>query len=373
MARGKLRSFAVILAGGRGTRFWPRSRTNTPKQLLDITGNETMLRQTVARIAPLFPSAQTWAVTNIHQAPAVRRQLNRVPMWQVLAEPAGRNTTAAIGFAAIHIRHTIRKTAEDGVMAVLPADHFVADAAKYRAIVRAALQVAEAPGKLVVLGIPPTRSETGFGYIELGGAPKNVGGAKVFAVRRFTEKPPLPTARRYAASGKYLWNAGMFFWRVSTFMDALHRFQPKIHALLEDLAATIGTPRYEQALETIYPRIENISVDYAILEPSTKSKKGPSVSVIPAKVGWSDIGSWEAVYELLAKKAGANVTEGSHFLLDASGNLVWSPRKFVAAIGIRDMVVVETSDALLICPRDRAQDVGKVVKWLEERKREELL
>jgi mannose-1-phosphate guanylyltransferase len=373
MARGKLRSYAVILAGGRGTRFWPRSRIGTPKQLLDIAGDDTMLRQTAARIAPLFPSAQTWAVTNTKQAPAVRRQLLRVPMWQVLAEPTGRNTTAAIGFAAIHIRHAIQKTAEDCVMAVLPADHYIADAAKYRAVVRAAIQVAASPEKLVVLGIPPTRPETGFGYIEIAGAAKAVSGAKVFAVRKFTEKPALPTARRYAASGRYLWNAGMFFWRVSTFMNALWRFQPKIHAMLEDLAATIGTPRYDQALGTIYPRIENISVDYAILEPSTSSEKGPLVNVIPAKVGWSDIGSWQAVYELLAKGAGANVTEGLHFLLDATGNLVWSPRKFVAAIGIRDMVVVETSDALLICPRGRAQDVGKVVKWLEEKKRQELL
>jgi mannose-1-phosphate guanylyltransferase len=373
MARGKLRPYAVILAGGRGTRFWPRSRTTTPKQLLDIAGGDTMLRQTAARIAPLFSSSQTWAVTNIQQAPSVRRQLNRVPIWQVLAEPAGRNTTAAIGFAAIHIRHAIRKKAEDGVMAVLPADHYIADAGKFRAIVRAALRFAEAPGKLVVLGIPPTRPDTGFGYIEIGGAPKNAGGAKVYAVRRFTEKPHLPTARRYAASGKYLWNAGMFFWRVSTFMDALQRFQPKIHALLEDLAATIGTQRYDQAVESIYPRIENISVDYAILEPSTRVGKGSFVSVFPARVGWSDIGSWEAVYELLAKQPGANVGEGLHFLLDATGNLVWSPRKFVAAIGIRDMVVVETSDALLICPRERAQDVGKVVKWLEEKKRHELL
>jgi mannose-1-phosphate guanylyltransferase len=224
-----------------------------------------------------------------------------------------------------------------------------------------------------VLGIPPTRPETGFGYIELGGRAQHVSGARVFAVRRFTEKPPLATARRYASSGKYLWNAGMFFWRVSTFMDALRCFQPKIHTMLEDIAATIGTPRYDRALENIYPRIEGISVDYAILEPSTQQSKGPSVCVIPAEVGWSDIGSWEAVYELLAKRPGANVTEGSHFLLDATGNLIWSPRKLVAAIGIRDLVVVETGDALLICLRSRAQDVGKIVKWLEEKKREELL
>ncbi len=373
MARGKLRAFAVILAGGRGTRFWPRSRKRTPKQLLDIAGTDTMLRQTAARISPLFPSPQTWAVTNVQQAPSVRRQLIRVPMWQVLAEPTGRNTAAAIGFAAIHIRHVIRRTDEDCVMAVLPADHYIADAAQYRTLVRAALHVAQTPGKLVVLGIPPTRPETGFGYVEISGAPKIIGGAKVYAVSRFTEKPPLATARRYVASGNYLWNAGMFFWRVSTFMDALRRFQPKIHTMLEDIAATIGTLRYDRALENIYPRIESISVDYAVLEPSTQHPKGPGVSVIPAQVEWSDIGSWEAVYELLAKKKGANVTEGSHFLSDATGNLVWSPRKFVAAIGIRDMVVVETGDALLICPRDRAQDVGNVVKWLEEHKREELL
>jgi mannose-1-phosphate guanylyltransferase len=372
MARGKLGAFAVILAGGRGTRFWPRSRINTPKQLLDIVGRETMLRQTVARISPLFAAAKIWAVTNDLQAPRVRRQFYTVPPWQVLAEPRGRNTTAAIGFAAIHVRHAMRHSAGDGVMAVLPADHYIANEAKYRALVRAALRVAETPGQMVVLGIPPTRPETGFGYIELGARAQQIGGANVFTVRRFTEKPPLATARRYTASGKYLWNAGMFFWRVSTFMDALHRFQAKIHALLEDLAATIGTSRYERALENLYPRIESISVDYAILEPSTQQKKGSAVSVIPAQIGWSDIGSWEAVYELLPKQKGGNVTEESHYLDDATGNLIWSPRKFVAAIGIRDLVVVETDDALLICRRDRAQDVGKVVKWLEEKKPEEL-
>lgn len=195
----------------------------------------------------------------------------------------------------------------------------------------------------------------------------------MLAVRRFTEKPPLAVARKYVQSGKYLWNAGMFFWRASTFLNALEEFLPATHAALMELAATIGTRRYAAALRRIYPRLENISVDYAVMEPATRASGAPRVFVVPAKVGWSDIGSWESVYEFLAAKTGANVSAGPFFALDAEGNYFWSPKKFVAAIGVRDLVVVETEDALLVCARDRAHDVGKIVKWLEAHKQTKLL
>jgi mannose-1-phosphate guanylyltransferase len=360
---------AVLLAGGRGTRFWPRSRTRTPKQLLNITGGETMLRETVSRLEPVFALRDFWVVTNVEQAAAVSHQLRGVPAAHILAEPVGRNTTAAIALAAIHLQHQHG----DALMTVLPSDSHVADAPRYRQLVRAALDLAHAPGNLVVFGIPPTRPETGYGYIEAGKTSLRVRGARVLAVRRFTEKPELPLARRYFASGKYFWNAGIFFWRVSTYLDCLRHFLPATHLALMRLGETIGTAKYAAALRRIYPTLENISVDYAIMEPATRSNSGARVSVIPAKVGWSDIGSWSAVYDLLASHRGANVSAGPSFTLDASGNYFWAPGKFIAAIGVHDLVVVETDNAILICPRDRAQDVGKIVKYLEQQKLARLL
>jgi mannose-1-phosphate guanylyltransferase len=370
MPNEKLTTHAVILAGGRGTRFWPRSRTRTPKQLLNIVGRDTMLQQTVARLLPLIPADRIWTVTNSEQAVAVRKQVPPGARKRVLTEPIGRNTAAAIALAALHIRHTAKG---DALMAVLPADHFIEQPENYRKIVSAALDVAREPSRMVVLGIPPMRPETGFGYIERVGEAIAPAAMPVFAVRRFTEKPEFAVAQEYVWSGNYHWNAGMFFWRVSTFLDNLKKFLPKTHAALETLAAAIGTRNYDRKLRAIYPKLENISVDYAILEPATRREGPAQVYVIPAEIGWSDIGSWAAVYELLAKQKGENVLAGPGWVVDAEGNFLWSPNKFVAAIGVKDLVVVETPDALLICPRDRAQDVGKIVKFLEDQKIKTLL
>jgi mannose-1-phosphate guanylyltransferase len=372
MAKEKLDVHAVILAGGRGTRFWPRSRTRTPKQLLNIVGKDTMLEQTVARLRPLIQPGRIWTVTNKEQAAAVRKQVPAAARKHVLTEPLGRNTAAAIALAAIQIRHA---AGGDALMAVLPADHYIEQAAKFREIVSAALDVARDPGRMVVLGIPPTRPETGFGYVERRSESIGTKSFPAFAVRRFTEKPELKLAQEYVATGSYHWNAGMFFWRVSTFLENLKQFLPKTHAALEKLSASIGTRSYERKLRAIYPKLENISVDYAILEPATRAEGAPRVFVIPAEVGWSDIGSWGAVYGLLVDQnsADGNVFVSPGYPLEARGNLISCPAKFTALIGVRDLVVVETPDALLICPRDRAQDVAKIVKWLEEHRWKDLL
>jgi mannose-1-phosphate guanylyltransferase len=380
-ARASVPICAVLLAGGRGTRFWPRSRMRRPKQLLNIAGNKTMLGETVARLEPIVPLRDFWVVTNAEQSAGVRRELRGVPSSQILAEPVGRNTAAAIGLAAIHLAHKHG----DALMAVLPADSYVADAPRYRKLVRAALELARTPGNLVVLGVPPTRPETGYGYIERDGILARPRGVAAYAVRGFTEKPALPLAGKYVSSGKYLWNAGMFFWRAWTFLENLQRFLPATHAALMEIGKTIGTRRYASVLRRMYPRLESISVDYAVMEPATRlhsdavrQRKGtPSsaarVSVIPARVGWSDIGSWDAVYELLAPKSGANVSAGPVVSIDSSGNYFWSPKKFVAAVGVRDLALVETKDAILLCPRERSQDVGRIVKLLEERRLKRLL
>jgi mannose-1-phosphate guanylyltransferase len=413
MPTEKLATHAVILAGGRGTRFWPRSRMRTPKQLLNIVGDTTMLEQTVARLLPLIPADRIWTVTNSEQAAAVGKQLPAAARKRVLIEPLGVNTAAAIGLAAVHIR---RAAKGDALMAVLPSDHFIADADKYRRIVHAALETAREPGRLVVLGIPPTRPDTGFGYIErmtgLGDDSLHSLGFPVYPVRRFTEKPKLDLAQQYLASGNYHWNAGMFFWRVSAFLDNLHRFLPKTHAALQSLSETIGKKTYSRRLRSIYPKLENISVDYAILEPATRETTdrpatvgtglqpgqrestpnsaptcSPTVFVVPAEVGWSDIGSWAAVYELLAASAGVvrglpsppsdpssnNIFVTPGTAIDAHGNLISVPGKFTAVVGTHNLVVVETPDALLIAPRDRAQDVATLVKHLDQQKLKKLL
>ena len=372
MSSASLPAHAIILAGGRGTRFWPRSRIRTPKQLLNIVGRKTMLEQTYERLTPLFPHSLIWIVTHGEQARAVGRQLRQVPSRHILTEPVGRNTAAAIGLAAVHLLN--QEKGGDALMAVLPADHFIGKPARYRQIVRAALKAAAQPGALVVLGIPPTRPETGYGYIERASRDKNQSaGGHPSAVRRFTEKPSLELARKYLASGRYLWNAGMFFWRVSTLLESLERYLPKTHASLMRIADKIGTPRYAAALQREYSRLDNISIDYALLEPASRDPKNARVFVIPAAIEWSDVGSWAAVYELLAKRPGANVSTGSVLALDAGGNLISSPSKFVAAVGVSDLVIVETADALLVCSRERAQDVGRVVKWLEQQHLQKLL
>jgi len=374
MVKQDLATHAVILAGGRGTRFWPRSRTRTPKQLLNIIGKDTMLEQTVARLRPLVPPDRIWTVTNAEQTDGVRKQLPSTAGKRVLTEPVGRNTAAAIALAAVHIRHA---EGGDALLAVLPADHYIAQTAKYRKMVSAALEMAREPGRMVVLGIPPTRPDTGFGYVERMGGALNAKGFPMFTVKRFTEKPALELAKEYIASGSYQWNAGMFFWRVSTYLDNLKSFLPKTREALEKLSEAIGTRSYERKLHSIYPKLENISVDYAILEPATKQEGARQVFVIPAVVGWSDIGSWGAVYGLLAEAgaadAGGNIFLSPGYALDSFGNLISCEGKFTALIGVRDLVVVETQDALLVCPRERTQDVAKIVKWLEDKGHKDLL
>jgi mannose-1-phosphate guanylyltransferase len=365
----KLQIHAVILAGGRGTRFWPRSRTRTPKQLLNIIGKGTMLQQTVARLGPLVPSSRIWTVTNAEQGSTVRKQLPGKSRPRVLTEPLGRNTAAAIGLAAFHIQHFAKG---DALMAVLPADHYIADTSQYQKIFVTALNAARVPGRMVVLGISPTRPETGFGYIERMATEIGTADIAVYPVRRFAEKPSLEVAQKYLASGNYQWNAGMFFWRVSTILDQLKKLLPQTFDVLQRMASHIGTRGYAARLRKLYPKLENISVDYAILEPVARTAAEPQIFVVPAEIGWSDIGSWQAVYELLAR-SGENIYGNWGHFIESRGNFVSSPKKFIAAIGVNDLVVVETADALLICPRDRTQDVSKIVKWLEDQKLKGLL
>jgi mannose-1-phosphate guanylyltransferase len=353
--------YGLILAGGRGTRFWPRSRRKSAKQVLRFLGERSLIQQTVDRLRPVLPPERIWILTNHHLRAEIVGQLPEVPSNQILAEPAQRNTAPAIGLAA-QILNTLDPSS---VMGVFPADHMISKPARYLRLVRPAFQAA-ADGKIAVLGIQPRWAETGYGYIEF---PKGtVAGTRDPApVRRFREKPDLKTATRYVRSGNFYWNAGMFFWRTAVLLEALREFLPKTATLLASLPP-FGDRRFAPRLAETFPLCEDISIDYAVLEKASGVVGFPSDDF-----GWNDVGSWNAVYELLPRDASLNVVRGDLLAHLSTGNYVDAPGKLVALLGVKDLVVVDTPDALLVAHRSRAQEVGELVKQLERQKREELL
>ncbi|HTZ95907.1 MAG TPA: mannose-1-phosphate guanylyltransferase [Terriglobales bacterium] len=364
MAKTKSNFYPVILAGGRGTRFWPLSRKRKAKQLLALDGKQTMIQLTVSRLLPLAPAKSFWVITNGDLQREVVRQLPRVSKKQIIAEPVGRNTAPAIGLAAFILLHSD----PSAVIGMFPSDHVVGDADSFRQTLNEAVEIAQSGENIVVLGIRPTRVETGYGYIEAGEIAGNA-----LRVRRFTEKPDAKQAEGFLSAGNYYWNSGMFIWSAQTLANALQEHLPKTAGLLQEIAASFATRKFDSTFRRLYPKCENISVDYAILEPrSAKGEQSSKILCLPADFGWNDLGSWTALHEhllLKSKAADGNVISGAGiFSLNAEGNYVHAPNKFVAVVGVKDVVVVETDDALLITTRERAQDVGKVVKYLDEKK-----
>jgi mannose-1-phosphate guanylyltransferase len=357
--------YPVILAGGRGTRFWPLSRKKRAKQLLALDGKQTMIQQTVGRLLPLASSKKFWIITNADLQTAIAKQLPKLAKAQILAEPVGRNTAPAIGLAAF----LLMREDPQAVIGLFPSDHVIADEKRYRETLERGIEIAAAGANIVVLGVRPNRAETGYGYIEAGGLFQG----DALRVRRFTEKPNAERAAEFVAAGNYFWNSGMFLWSAATLADALTEHLPKTAALLQEIAATYGTPKFAATFKRLYPKCENISVDYAVLEPrSAKGEDAGNIFCLPADFGWNDLGSWTALHEHHTAKStppeGNLVAASGVFLLNARGNYVHAPGKFVAAVGVSDLVVVETPDALLITTRQHAQDVGKVVKYLDEKK-----
>jgi mannose-1-phosphate guanylyltransferase len=368
----KANFYPVILAGGRGTRFWPRSRRATAKQVLALEGRKTMIQQTVGRLWPLAPASRFWIITNRDLRNEIRRQLPRFSSRQIIAEPVARNTAPAIGLAA----YILLRSDPEAVIGMFPADHVIANPKAFRKTVAQAAKIAAVGENMVVMGIKPTRPETGYGYIETGGR----GGAGVYRVKRFTEKPNLERAQEFIEAGNYYWNSGMFVWSARTLVNALREHFSESAPHLETIAAAFGARNFEKIFAAEYGKCENISVDYAVLEPrSAKGERASNLFCIPANFGWNDLGSWAALYEYQALTKGAassdaNVIEGSGgYALEAEGNYIYAPRKFVAAVGVNNLVVVETEDALLVTTRQRSQDVGKIVKHLEEKKVSKLL
>lgn len=355
--------FAVIMAGGQGTRFWPRSRRSRPKQLLNIVGDTTMVEQTVARVSPFIPPERIIVVAGQSYSDLVRRCLSQLPPENLLFEPVGRNTAACVGWAALWIQQRMH----EAVMAVLPADHLIHNAAEFLHILQTAASVATTFGRLVTIGISPTHPETGYGYIHLTEDRLTIGGRDVFRVARFLEKPTREMAEEFLADGRYLWNSGMFIWRVDTILEELRQRLPHLAAQLETLKGAMATRAEQQAVAEVYQRMQSVSIDVGVME------RAQDVWVIPGHFGWSDVGSWRALSDLLPTEAAGNVVVGEHRGFDTGGCFIYSPKKLVATIGLTDLVVIETDDVLLICPKARDQEVRKLVELLEREHRDDVL
>ena len=390
--KGGPRFAPVILAGGSGTRFWPRSRRTRAKQVLALDGARTMIQQTLERLLPLASASDVWVVTNKLLDQVIAEQLPVVPRGNILSEPVARNTAPACALAAF----LLEPTAPETVIGIFPSDHVVKNVARFAEVVRAGIALAASGERIVVLGVPPTRAETGYGSIELGdvvgpthrddaamnGAQTSGTRVSVRRVKRFTEKPDRARAEEFVASGNYVWNGGIFLWSARTLANAIREHRPAMAPLLERIAAAHGGPDFERVFAEVYPQCENISIDYAVLEPrSAKGEMKAEIYCLPADFGWNDLGSWASLHEHVADCAPAeaalkNVCDGVNLhsvAIDARGNYVYAPGKVVALVGVHDLVVVETADALLITTRERSQDVGKVVAELKGQGREDLI
>ncbi|MEK6725965.1 MAG: mannose-1-phosphate guanylyltransferase [Deltaproteobacteria bacterium] len=384
--------YAVIMAGGQGARFWPRSRKKRPKQLLDIVGSESMIRQTVDRLLPFVDPENVYVVTGIEHVEELIGHIQDVPSENIIAEPVGRNTAPCIGLAAMRLK----KRDPESVMAVLPADHVILDKDIFLETLRNACEVAKSGDYIITLGMTPDRPETGYGYIKKGSVvregtvpdlrpspfcpPLNKGGTKggvesglsqtrfeAYHVERFVEKPDRATAEQYVKSGEYLWNAGMFVFKVSTILKAIERHMPDLYLGLLRLEPALGREEQERALNDVYGELPSVSIDYGVME------KADNVLVIPSTFGWNDVGSWTAIDDLLPRDEQGVVAHAEHISIDTKDCIIYSPKKLVATIGVSNLIVVETEDALLICDKSRAQDVKKVVEMLEKEGKEQYL
>jgi mannose-1-phosphate guanylyltransferase len=362
-----MRIFPVVMAGGSGTRFWPLSRRDRPKQFLPLDGEEPLLAATVARLPPLARIDRTYVVCGPNHAASVRRILPRLPRPNLLVEPCPRNTAPCIGLAALHVHRRDPR----GVMAMLPADHHVARPAAFRQALDAGARIA-ADGAIATIGITPDRPETGYGYLKVGARLRPIGrGRKAFhpaRVERFVEKPDLVTASRYLAEGGYLWNSGIFLFRADVILDEIRRAMPVLGEQLAVIDRSLGTPAYARTLKRVFPEAPSISIDYGVMEKSQR------IVVVPAAFGWSDVGSFAALSEVRAPDDLGNAAQGDALIVDGHGNVVVAQGgRLVAVVGVDDLVVVDAGDAVLVVRKDRAQDVRKAVDELKRRGREELL
>jgi mannose-1-phosphate guanylyltransferase len=371
---GAVRFAPVILAGGSGTRFWPRSRRARAKQVLTLEGERTMIQETLARLEPLATASDAWVITNAWLHDVIVEQLPTIPAKHVLAEPCARNTAPACALAAF----LLEREAPETVLGIFPSDHMVADKKRFTEVIAAGVKLAAAGANIVVLGVKPTRPETGYGYIEQGSSAEGgTDGIHVHRVKSFREKPDMVTAETFLKAGNFAWNSGIFLWSAKTLTAAVREHAPEMAAILEKIAAEYGAKDFAEVFAREYPKCENISVDYAILEQQSAKGEGRSnIYCLPADFGWNDLGSWASLHEHLRDAEEDNVMDGATtglFAIDASGNYVYAPGKTVALLGVEGLVVVETPDALLITTQERSQDVSKIVRAVHESGREDLI
>lgn len=357
-------TYAVIMAGGIGSRFWPQSRKARPKQFLNVFGEATLLQNTLARLQGLVPPERCIIVTNERYVAQTRNQLPALPPQNILAEPVGRNTAPAIAFAAVKL------LAEDpdATMVVLPADHLIRDVAQFHEVVRIAIDKAQEPGALVTIGITPTHPATGYGYIQFG-HPSDLEQTELraFPVRTFAEKPNIATAERFLDSGDFLWNSGMFIWRADTILAQMQHHLPDAYDAFAPLKEAIGTDHEAKAIEAAYHKSPRISIDYGVMERADK------VFVVPGDFGWSDVGDWRAVFDLREKDKHGNALQNHVIVHDSSRCMVQAEDRLIVLIGIHDTVVVDTEDALLICHRESTQQVKNVVTYLHSHQLDEYI
>lgn len=355
--------FALILAGGVGTRLWPRSRRQQPKQLLALLGDRSLLQMTVERIRPIVPPERVFIMTNEEYVERVRVQVPDVPPEQVIGEPAVRGTAPAIALGAYRIRHHH----PNSVMISLHADHYFADEEQFRRAVLAAAEVA-GEGWLVNLGVRPTYPATGYGYVELSGDVGTFRDHPAYAVARFKEKPDQETARHFVASERYLWNSGIFCWRTDVILETFGQLLPEQTAILDRIADAFGTAAEQDVLAREWAHLTGeTTIDRGIMERAER------VATVPMSAGWSDVGSWESLAELIPADDDDNVVRGDVVAFDSRGVFAHSDNRFVAIVGVDDLIVVDSEDAVLVCSRNQAQDVKRVVRWLEQHGRNDVL
>jgi mannose-1-phosphate guanylyltransferase len=341
--------YAVIMAGGQGTRLWPQSRECNPKQLWEILDGKSMLQDTVDRIAPVISPQHILIITGEHLYDQICTQLPQLPSRNIILEPMGRNTAPCVGLAALYINNP------DACMAVLASDHVIRDKEEFRRILGIAVDVASQGENLVTFGIKPTGPETGFGYVRRGEEIRS----EVYKVRQFTEKPDFPTAQQFIASGEYYWNSGMFVWKVSTLMSMIERYLPDLYQGLMRIKPAIGTPDEQHVIVEVFDELESISIDYGIME------KADTTYVVPGDFGWNDVGSWAALPEVWGTDQEGNSCKGNVITLDSHGNIVHNRAGLVALIGIENLIVVKVDDIVLVCAKDQAQKVREIVDKLK--------
>jgi mannose-1-phosphate guanylyltransferase len=355
--------YAVIMAGGKGTRFWPLSREKKPKHLLCITGDKTVIRYTVDRITPLIPEKNIHIVTGASHSDELSKELDNLPDENIIIEPVGRNTAPCIGLAALYLK----KKNSDAVMAVLPSDHLIGDDESFIATLADACEMAKKGDYLVTIGTQPTDPETGYGYIEKGKTVERIRNSEICDVTSFREKPDISTAEAFLKDGGFYWNSGMFIWKVSSILKAIEKFLPDLYEGLLEIEDSIGTAREKEVVAQIYAKLDPVSIDYGVME------KADNVVMVPGDFGWSDIGCWDALWKILEKDESGNVIKGDVINIDSSDSLVFSTDKLVTVVGVKDLVVVETADSIFICDKNSSQDVKKLVEKLEENNMKEYL